>query len=83
MIIVLFLFAILWGLRHYVHIFHEGEGVELSRSQPLLESWEDYCANKANKINGCIVNIPMDLGDYFCILIISMGNQMAMTEIRW
>jgi len=34
----------------------------------------------ANKINGCIVNIPMDLGDYFCIilLIISMGNQ-----IRW
>ena len=25
--------------------------------------------NKANKINGCIVNIPMDLADYFCIFL--------------
>ena len=33
--------------------------------------------NKANKINGCIVNIPMDLGDYFCILF------LWVIEWRW
>ena len=43
---VFFCFAILWGLPHYVHSFLEGEGVELSRSQPLSESGEDYCEAK-------------------------------------